>query len=108
MAYMKSAVMPKLGGMFHDFDAKMFAEPRCTTCHGEGAKKGDFKMPNAKLPKLPATPEGFKELKEKKPKVVDFMVDVEKSVAGLLGEQPFDPQTKQGFGCFNCHTKKEK
>jgi hypothetical protein len=108
MAYMKSAVMPKLGGMFHDFDAKMFAEPRCTTCHGEGAKKGDFKMPNEKLPKLPATPEGFKELKAKKPKVVDFMVDVEKTVAGLLGEQPFDPQTKQGFGCFNCHTKKEK
>jgi hypothetical protein len=108
MAYMKSAVMPKMGGMLHDFDAKMFAEPRCTTCHGEGAKKGDFKMPNAKLPKLPGTPEGFKELKDKKPKVVDFMIDVEKTVAGLIGEQPFDPQTKQGFGCFNCHTKKEK
>ncbi|MGH7437558.1 MAG: hypothetical protein ACRENE_17920, partial [Polyangiaceae bacterium] len=106
MAYMKSAVMPKMGPMFHDFDAKMFAEPRCTTCHGEGAKKGEFKMPNAKLPQLPGTPEGFKALKDKKPKVVDFMVEVEKTMAGLLGEQPFDPATKAGFGCFNCHTKK--
>jgi hypothetical protein len=106
MAYMKKAVMPKMGGMFHDFDAKAFAEPRCTTCHGSSAKAGNFKMPNAELPKLPATPEGFQELKAKKPQMVEFMVKVEKEVAHLIGEEPFDPQTKKGFGCFDCHTKK--
>jgi hypothetical protein len=28
------------------------------------------------------------------------------TVAGLLGEQPYDPKTQQGFGCLECHTKK--
>jgi hypothetical protein len=107
MAYMKDHVMPKMGGEFHDFDAKRYAEPHCTLCHGSGAKKGHFKMPNSELPKLAGTPEGFKALKEKKPQVVDFMITkVEHDMAGLLGEPPFDPQTKSGFGCFNCHTKK--
>ncbi len=104
MAYMKSAVMPKMGSAFHDFDGKKFAEPRCTLCHGQGAKKGDFKMPNAELPKLDISPDGFKALKEKKAKWVDFMVTVEHDTAHLIGEEPFDPQTKKGFGCLNCHT----
>jgi hypothetical protein len=106
MAYMKSAVMPKMGGMFHDFDAKKYGEPRCTLCHGSGAKAGNFKMPNAELPKLDITPEGFKALKEKKPQVVEFMVKVEHEAAHLIGEEPFDPKTMKGFGCLNCHTKK--
>ncbi len=108
LAYMKSTVMPKMGGEFHDFDAKKFAEPRCTLCHGSGAKKGDFKMPNAELPKLDISPEGFKALKEKKPEMVDFMVKkVEHDMAHLLGQEPFDPQTKTGFTCLGCHTAKD-
>lgn len=107
MAYMKSAVMPKLGGLFHDFDDKKYGETRCTLCHGSSAKAGKFKMPNAELPKLDMTPEGFKALQEKKPQVLEFMMKkVEVETAHLIGEQPFDPQTKKGFGCLNCHTKK--
>jgi hypothetical protein len=108
LAYMKNTVMPKLGAEFHDFDAKKFAEPRCTLCHGSSAKKGNFKMPNAELPKLDITPDGFKALKEKKPEMVDFMIKkVEHDTARLIGEKPFDPQTKSGFGCLNCHTAKK-
>jgi hypothetical protein len=107
LAYMKNTVMPKMGGEFHDFDAKKFAEPRCTLCHGSGAKKGNFKMPNAELPKLDTTPEGFKALQEKKPQILEFMVKkVEHDMAHLLGQEPFDPQTKTGFTCLGCHTKK--
>jgi hypothetical protein len=107
MAYMKSAVMPKMGGLFHDFDAKRFAEPRCTLCHGNAAKAGNFKMPNPELPKLDITPEGFKALQAKKADMVEFMMKkVEVETAHLIGEEPFDPQTKKGFGCLNCHTKK--
>jgi hypothetical protein len=96
-----------MGGLFHDFDAKKYAEPRCTLCHGSSAKAGNFKMPNAELPKLEMTPEGFKTLKEKKPQMVEFMMKtVEVETAHLIGEEPFDPQTKKGFGCLNCHTKK--
>ncbi len=64
-------------------------------------------MPNPALPKLDITPAGFKALKAKKPTVVDFMIKhVEETTAELIGEQPFDPKTMAGFGCFNCHTKK--
>jgi hypothetical protein len=108
LEYMKTAVMPKMGGEFHDFDAKRYAEPKCVLCHGSGAKDGSFKMPNPELPKLDATPAGFKALAAKKPAIFDFMMKhVEPDMAALLGESPFDPKTQQGFGCFDCHTKKK-
>jgi hypothetical protein len=24
-------------------------------------------------------------------------------MAGLLGEEPYNPETGKGFGCFSCH-----
>jgi hypothetical protein len=105
---MKSTVMPKMGGLFHDYDAKDFAEPKCVLCHGAGVKDGSFTMPNPDLPKLDATPAGMKALRAKKAKIFDFMAkQVEPSMAQLLGEQPYDPKTGQGFGCLGCHTKKK-
>jgi hypothetical protein len=108
-AYMKAFVLPKMGGLFHDFDAKTFAEPKCTLCHGSGAKDGTFKMPNPELPKLDLTPAGMGGLKAKKPKIFDFMMkEVEPEMAKQLGEPVFDMKTKKGFGCLGCHTMKEK
>ncbi len=105
--YMKSTVMPKSAAMFHDFDAKKYADAKCTLCHGAAAKTGTFKMPNPGLPKLDLSSEAaFKKLHDAKPKVVDFMIDLEKATAGMLGEQPFDPSTGKGFGCLECHTPK--
>jgi|SRR5579883_99765 len=107
MAYMKSAVLPKMGALFHEYDPKSFAEPKCVLCHGAGVKDGSFKMPNPALPKLPATPEGFRKLHDQHPKIVDFMAkQVVPTMAALVGEPPYDPKTQQGFGCFECHTKK--
>jgi hypothetical protein len=107
LAYMKSDVMPKMGKVFHDFDAKKYDEPKCVLCHGEGVKDGSFKMPNPALPKLDASPAAFKALATKHPKIYGFMSkQVAPTMAGLLGEQPYDMKTQQGFGCFNCHTKK--
>jgi hypothetical protein len=104
---MKAGVMPKMGAAFHDFDAKTYAEPKCVLCHGSGAKDGSFKMPNPDLPKLPGDPAGFKKIAQAKPKVFEFMMKtVEPQTAALVGEQPFDPKTGKGFGCFECHTKK--
>jgi len=105
---MKTAVMPKMGGLFHDFDAKRYAEPKCILCHGSGAKDGSFKMPNPELPKLDVSPAGMKAMHEKKAAVVEFMSkQVVPTTAQLLGEPPFDMQTHQGFGCMNCHTMKK-
>lgn len=106
LEYMKTTVMPKAAALFHDFDAKKYADAKCNLCHGAGAKDGTFKMPNPALPKLELTEAGFKKLKAAKPKVVDFMIDLEKQTAGMLGEQPFDPSTGKGFGCLECHTAK--
>jgi hypothetical protein len=109
LAYMKTAVLPKMGGLFHDFDAKRYAEPKCVLCHGSGAKDGSFKMPNPELPKLDLTPAAMTALKAKKPAVLDFMMNkVKPEMAKLLGEPEFDMKTKTGFGCLNCHTPKEK
>jgi hypothetical protein len=105
LAYMKSDVMPKMAKTFHDYDAKKYDEPKCVLCHGAGVKDGSFTMPNPDLPKLDLTPAGFAKMQKKKPKVVEFMIkDVEHGVAGLLGEDPYDPKTGKGFGCAGCHT----
>ena len=105
LEYMKTTVMPKSAELFHDFDAKKYAETKCVLCHGAGVKDGSFKMPNPALPKLDLSEAGFKKLKATKPKVLDFMVKLEQQTAGLLGEQPYDPATQKGFGCMECHTK---
>ena len=104
---MKTAVLPKMGSLFHDFDAKRYADPKCVLCHGSGAKDGSFKMPNPELPKLDLTPAGMKAMHAKFAPIVEFMSKkVVPTMAGLLGEQPYDPKTQQGFGCLECHTKK--
>jgi hypothetical protein len=106
--YMKKKVLPKMKAEFIAFDAKEFGEMNCATCHGEGAKDKTFKMPNPGLPKLPATEEGFKALTEKHPEAVAFMrTKVVPPMAAFVGESPYDPKTHQGFGCFECHTKKD-
>jgi hypothetical protein len=110
LAYMKSTVMPKLGDAFHTYDVKKYAEPKCVLCHGGGVADGSFKMPNPDLPKLDVSPAGIKKLHSdpKKKKVLEFMGKVVvPTTAELLGEPPFDMKTMTGFGCLNCHTKKE-
>jgi hypothetical protein len=106
LEYMKSTIMPKAAAMFHDFDAKKYADAKCNLCHGAGAKTGTFKMPNPALPKLDLSEAGFKALKDKHPKVLEFMINVVHENASLLGEQPYDPATQKGFGCMECHTPK--
>jgi hypothetical protein len=107
--YMKDVVMPKMKPLFQTFDAKHFADFKCVTCHGNGARNGEFKMPNPQLPKLPATREGFEKLNKDKPKMLEFMSKtVKPTMASLLGMKEFDMKTGTGFGCNNCHTSEKK
>ena len=104
-AYMKAVVAPKAKEMFLAFDSSRYANFSCVTCHGDGANDGSFKMPNPKLPVLPHTPEGFKRLMDDKPTAMEFMSkQVKPTMAQLLGEPEFNPETKTGFGCMECHT----
>jgi hypothetical protein len=104
---MKSSVLPELKKAFQTFDAKKYQKFTCATCHGDGATDGKFKMPNAKLPKLPPPTDraAFAALQAKKPEVVKFMgTVVTPKVAQLLGLSEWSPQNPKGFGCYACHT----
>jgi mono/diheme cytochrome c family protein len=104
--YMKKTVTPEMKKIFLEADAKKYKKMNCVTCHGDGATKGDFKMPNPQLPKLPTTEAGFKVLSEKKPDVMKFMATrVKPNMAALLGLPEWTPQNQNGFGCYQCHTK---
>ena len=102
---MKTVVVPNMKAVFQRHDAEEFAEFNCATCHGAGAKQGQFEMPNAALPALnPA--DGFKVHMDELPNGTRFMMEeVVPEMAKALGESPYDPKTGQGFGCFECHTK---
>jgi hypothetical protein len=107
MEHMKTVVFPAMKAAFTAFDPDDFKDFKCATCHGAGAADKTFKMPNPKLPKLPADEAGFKQLAAKEGDAVKFMSEtVVPKMAAMLGETPYDPATHQGFGCFECHTKK--
>ena len=109
LAWMKAGVMPKMHDLFASFDSAKYGDAKCKLCHGKGAEDGSFKMPNPDLPKLPKTPAEFKALSTgKKAKIFAFMKEqVLPTMAGLVGEQPYDPKTNTGFGCTECHTQKQ-
>jgi cytochrome c553 len=106
--YMKATVLPEMKKLFIDYDAKAYKKMTCTTCHGDGASSGKFKMPNPKLPKLPqpTSRDDFLALQKKKPEAVKFMGTVVKpKMAELLGLPQWTPATPTGLGCYHCHTK---
>lgn len=104
--HMKNVVLPRMKEAFVAFDPVRYGKMTCATCHGDGAADGSFRMPNAALPKLPATPEGFKRLVNEKPTMAQFMLTkVKPMMANLLGLPELTPETKTGFGCMACHGK---
>ena len=106
--YMSTVVLPKMKEEFAQFNAQAYTDMNCVTCHGDGAKNGKFGMPNPDLPKLPGDQAGFEALMNKKPVVMRFMASkVVPDMAHFVGESPYNPETQQGFGCFECHTKKQ-
>jgi hypothetical protein len=103
--YMREVVVPALAPEFRNWNPREFPKLGCEDCHGPGAKRGQFTMPNPGLEKLPSTDEGFAKLASKRPKVMDFMAKVvTPKMAELLGQPAYDHSTGQGFGCGGCHT----
>lgn len=100
MEFMKNVVMPRMAKVFQDHDAKDYASFGCKTCHGDPPKD-----PHDALPKLKLSGDGLKKLQQDDADMLKFMHDkVMPEMAAIFGQQPYDPQTKQGFGCKGCHT----
>lgn len=104
--HMRKVVMPAMKRVFQDHDAQRYATFGCPTCHGPGAKEGDFAMPSEALPRLDAT-DGFAAHRASDPTTTAWMMEaVVPAMAASLGIPRYDPATQTGFGCFGCHLEK--
>jgi hypothetical protein len=99
VAFMKANVVPHMEPVFQAQDAKRYKEFSCKTCHGP-----KFALPKDFLPKLTFKDGAITAFKTK-PEMAKFMEEkVTPAMADAMGMKPFDPATKQGFGCMGCHT----
>ncbi len=100
MKHMKEVVAPKMAKVFQELGG--YEDFSCVTCHGPGAKQGKFEMPTDSIPAL------NQEEMDEHPEVTKFMMErVTPEMATLLGEEVYNQETHEGFGCFDCHTKKD-
>jgi hypothetical protein len=97
--YMKETVLPGIKELF----VAHHPEFNCTNCHGKDYADVNFKMPNSMKP-LDPTNMPFQSENEKLRNAAQFMsTKVVPKMAGLLDVPAYDPETKTGLGCFNCH-----
>ena len=100
--YMNDTVKPQMGELF----LPVHPDFNCPTCHGATAKDVKFKMPNT-LDPLDPNNMPFASTDEKIKGTAQFMMEkVVPRMADLLGQHPYNPETKEGFGCFGCHATK--
>lgn len=102
--FMKEKVVPTMGPLFQKHDPEEFADFGCKTCHGAGAEKGEFHMPNAALPKL----FGPSMDKYKKEDVEWMGKEIKPAMAALLKEPEMTKENPSGFGCLHCHEAEAK
>lgn len=109
MALMREQVMPEIGGMFREFDGEEFATFNCMTCHGETPPEVNFAMPNGLHPLVAAEiPTMAQSDDEETAEYAQFMFEqVTPGMVRILGVQPYDPETDEGFGCLSCHETAE-
>lgn len=99
--FMKQVVVPTLAPMFKKHDEKKFGEFGCRTCHGAGADRGEYHMPNDNLPKL-----NLADMSKFQQRDIEFMQnDVKPTMARLLKQPEWTPENTDGFGCLECHPK---
>jgi len=97
--FMKKKVVPPMAKTFQAFDAQKYSDFGCKTCHG-----ADFKEhPDDYLSTLHMKDGKFVEA-EKNPAMAKFMMEqVAPQMAEIFGMKPYNPETREGFGCGGCH-----
>jgi hypothetical protein len=105
--YMAEVVMPVMNEVFAAAPAsdRLPTEVSCETCHGDDAMEVGFVMPNTLYPLVPQEIAGmFTSEDEELAAISIYMAGpVEHRMAELLGRQPYDVETGEGFGCLGCH-----
>jgi hypothetical protein len=96
--FMGQTIVPHMKPVFQAFDAKRYEKFGCQTCHGP-----QNKPPKEFLPKLSLKGGTFAVTKDKAAMLDFMMTKVSSEMADAMGEKHFDPTTKTGFGCGNCH-----
>lgn len=103
--YMAEVVLPYFRALFQEYDAERYADFGCQTCHGAAMNERGFAMPNPDL--MPLHPSGSPEQRqmvEEHPRMVRFMFNhVVPAARAAVDGAPYDPETREGFGCFSCH-----
>lgn len=108
--YMIGKVHPIMRQVFQTYDAEKYEGLKfeCTPCHAEdpnAPKETKYKMPNPNLSAVPAyDSEDYEQMRGSR--IVKFMeTRVTPVMSKIMGEEIYDPATKQGFSCYACHPK---
>ena len=92
--YMTTVVQPTMSAKFKEFDAEIYSDFGCATCHGAGATDGTYTMPNPDLYVLPL--DAFPQPEDGSYET--FMYEeVRPTMTELLDQQ-------DTFSCESCHT----
>ena len=105
MQYMRDVITPELKRSFQKHNRRAYRRFGCSSCHGRGARMGDYSMPSPSLMPLHAGKE-MQSDRAHDPKMFAFMEKiVVPQMAHLLGR---DTQSSEepAYGCFECHQKK--
>lgn len=102
---MREQVMPAMTPLFQQWEPEDFANFTCAACHGENFQEVTFHMPNGLHPMSVDEIMAMADSRDDDTVAAFLMMSqqVVPGMAGILGTQPFDPATGQGFGCFHCH-----
>ena len=107
--YMVGKVHPVMRQVFQTFNATKYEGEKfeCTPCHGENPEARKYKMPSDHLSPVPAY--GSEEWKSmENARMFKFMTKrVTPAIGKLLGKEPWNHETGEGYSCWGCHPKAE-
>jgi hypothetical protein len=101
---MTFTVLPNMARLFQRFRQTSDPDLTCRSCHGVDAESVYYKMPHGLSPLDPNRLPNPESSDPQEARMARFMADeVTPTMAELLEVPRFDPRTRQGFSCFNCH-----
>lgn len=101
--HMVANVLPIAAESFGGYDASRYAQFQCTSCHGDDAEAVHYALPTRFLPRLPAPGSEAWNTMAASPAFRFMAEHVVPDTARMIGQEPYNPATHQGFGCFGCH-----